>query len=156
MLDKSTFQEHAVRGKESTKIELRTTRLIRIYKTLLEAVCSKADLKVEVRLRGLLVEEVKVSKKKLKRYTVGGEITSLEAESSEPTVLIRDVLCKLDSKYTLYLLNRRVRLYIHMARNYFLNLSLATSCSSLCSSVANICANKRDCIDDNHILILAI
>jgi predicted nucleic acid-binding Zn finger protein len=134
----------------------RTTRLINAYKIPLKADCSKADLKVKVRPRGLLTEEVKVSRKKLKRHTVSGEITSLEAESSELTVLIRDVLCKLGSKHTLYLLDRRVRLYIYIARDYLLNLSLATSCSSLCDSVANTCANKRDYIDDNLILVLAI
>jgi hypothetical protein len=156
LLDKSTFQELAVRGKESTKIERRTTRLIRAYETPLEAVCSKADLKVKVRPRGLLAKEIKVGRKKLKRHTVGGEITSLEAESGELTVVIRDVLCKLDSKHTLCLLDRRVKLYIPMTRDYFLNPSLATSCSSLCDSVANTYVNKRDCIDDNLILVLAI
>jgi hypothetical protein len=134
----------------------RTTRLIKAYKIPLKAVCSKAYLKVKVRPRGLLTEEVKVSRKKLKRHTVSGEITSLEAESSELTVLIRDVLCKLDSKHTLYLLDRRVRLYIYIARDYLLDLSLATSCSSFCDSVANTCVNKRDYIDDNLILVLAI
>jgi hypothetical protein len=40
-----------------------TIRLIRAYKTPLEAVCSKADLKVKIRPRGLLAEEVKVDRK---------------------------------------------------------------------------------------------
>jgi hypothetical protein len=40
-----------------------TTRLIRAYKTPLEAVCSKADLKVKMRPRGLLAEKVKVGRK---------------------------------------------------------------------------------------------
>ena len=38
-------------------------RLMRVYKTLLEVVCLKADLKVKIRLRGLLAEEVKVGRK---------------------------------------------------------------------------------------------
>jgi hypothetical protein len=40
-----------------------TIRLMRAYKTPLEAVCLKVDLKVKIRLRGLLAEEVKVGRK---------------------------------------------------------------------------------------------
>ena len=86
-------------------MELGTIRLVGTYKTSLEAVCLRADLKVKIRLRGLLAEEIKIDRKKLERYVVGSKITSLKAESSELTDLIGHILYKLYLKYTLYLLD---------------------------------------------------
>ena len=101
-----------------------------------------------------LYREAKSRQKKLKRYIVHSETTSLEAKSSELTVLIGDILCKLDLKYTLYLLDRYIRLHIYIARNYFLNSSLVTSYSFLYSSITNIYINRGDYINNNLILIL--
>ena len=86
-------------------MELGTIRLAGTYKTPLEAVCSRADLKVKMHLRGLLAEEIKVDRKKLKRYVVDSKITSLKAELSKLIDLIGHILYKLYSKYTLYLLD---------------------------------------------------
>ncbi len=80
-------------------------RLVETHKTALETVGLRADLEIEIRLGGLLTEEIKVGRKELKRCSVSRKITSLEAESSKLTDLIGYVLYELYSKYTLYLLD---------------------------------------------------
>ena len=64
-----------------------------------------AGLEIKAYTRCLVTGEIEISRKELKRQIVYREITTLEAETSKLVDLIRDVLCELDSKYTLNLLD---------------------------------------------------
>ena len=106
-------------------------RLIRVYKTALETVCSKVYLEVEKSTLSLRTKELKVAWKELKRYTISSKITSLKVKASELTDLIRYILYELYSKYTLYLVDQRITPYVHILRDNLLDLFLAISGSSL-------------------------
>jgi hypothetical protein len=88
-------------------------------------------------LKSLLAKELKVGRKKLKRHMISGQIITLKAKTSKLTDFIRDVLSKLYLKHTLNLLNRRIRLYIYITGDNFLNLSLAAGSFFFRSNVAD-------------------
>ena len=137
-------------------MELRTTRLIRVYKTVLETVCSRVYLEVKKSTLSLCMKELKVAWKELKRYTMSGKITSLKVKASELTDLIRHILCELYSKYTLYLVDRRITPYVHMSRDNLLDPFLAISGSSLRYSIADTGMCNRHFVDDYLVVILRV
>ena len=129
---------------------------MRAYKTTSKSTSSKADIKIKVYPGSLLAKKLKVGRKELKRYVVSSQITLLEAKASKLIDLIRDVLCELDSKYTLNLFNQHVDPYIHITGNNLLNLSLAASSTFFCDSISNTYMNRGDYINNNLILILRV
>ena len=137
-------------------MELRTTRLIRVYKTVLETVCSRVYLEVKKSTLSLCMKELKVAWKELKRHTIGGKITSLEAKASELIDLIGHILCKLYLKHTLYLVDRRITPHVYISCDNLLNLFLAVGGSSLRYSVSNIGVCIRHFVDDYLIVILRV
>lgn len=116
-------------------------RLLRGYKTALKAVGLRAYLEIEISALSFCSKELKVGRKELKRHTVRSEITSLKAKSSHLIDLIGHVLCELYSKHTLYLLNRRIALDIHIAGDNLLYLILACYSSPISNGIANTSMN---------------
>jgi hypothetical protein len=110
---------------------------VRAYKTTLKSTGSKTDIEIKMCPRSLLAKELKIGRKKLKKHVISGQITTLKAKTSKLTDFIRDVLSKLYSKHTLNLLDRRIRLHIHITDNNLLNPSLTAGSSFFYSSVAD-------------------
>ena len=137
-------------------MEPRTSRLMRAYKTALETVCLRAYLEVEKSTLSLHTKELKVAWKELKRYTMSGKITSLKVKASELTDLIRHILCELYSKYTLYLVDRRITPYVYISRDNLLDLFLVISSSSLRYNIADIGIYNRHFVDDYLVVILRV
>ena len=116
-------------------------RLLRGYKTVLKVVSLKVYLEVEISVLSLYSKELKVGRKELERYIIYNEITSLKVKSSYLTDLISYVLYELYSKYTLYLLNQRITLYIYIVGNNLLYLILVYYSTFISNNIINISMN---------------
>jgi hypothetical protein len=75
-------------------------------------------------LGGLGLKEVEIHRKELKGELVGRKITTLKTKANDLVDLILDILYELYLNYRLDLLDRCIRLYIYITRNYLLNLFL--------------------------------
>ena len=129
---------------------------MRVYKIALETVCSRVYLEVEKSTLSLHTKELKVAWKELKRHMISSKITSLKAKASKLTDLIRHILCELYSKYTLYLVDRRITPYVYISRDNLLDLFLVISSSSLRYNIADIGIYNRHFVDDYLVVILRV
>jgi hypothetical protein len=96
-------------------------RFVRAYKTAFESVYSRVNFEVEMCPGGLGSKEVEIRREKLEGESVGCKITTLKTKARYLEDFVLDVLCELYSNHRLDLLDRRIRLHIHITRNYLLN-----------------------------------